>query len=379
MKVIALTRTTSLGPSTRYRIDQYRPRLRERGIEVEMRPLFGPGWFRILERPAGPVRTLSKAVYSLARLAARMAQVRTLRAARPDLVLVEQQLFPYLPAWVESLLWPSRIPTALEFDDAIYLTAGHEQKLQRLCALVDVVIVGNRFLADFARPHARRVAVIPTTVDLRRYATARDLQRARREEADGTFRVAWIGLRYNFPFLETLAVPLARLAADGIDVELRVISSGAPRGGPQWGNVRIVHRPWSEETEAEELGACDASVMPLPDSEWARGKCGLKVLQSMAAAVPVVCSPVGVNADIVSDHQNGLLADNELAWTRALMELARDLECRKRLGEAGLAAVEASYDLEKGAEKVVEAYGLAAQRAEEGGESLSESAADPRR
>ena len=95
--------------------------------------------------------------------------------------------------------------------------------------------------------------------------------------------------------------------------------------------------------------------------------------------MPVICSPVGVNADIVSDGQSGLLAGDENSWYQALLKLSGDRECRKRLGEAGLAVVETGYDLTLGAEKVMEAYGLTAQRAEEDGDALSDSAADSRR
>ena len=154
MKVLALTRTDSRGPSTRYRIEQYRPLLAARGIEVETRPLFGARWFALLERPAGAGRAVGKALESARQLATRVGQVLAARRSDADLVLVEQQLFPYLPAWVEGLLWPRRQPTALEFDDAIYLTRGHRRKLERLCARAHVVIVGNETLAEFARPHA---------------------------------------------------------------------------------------------------------------------------------------------------------------------------------------------------------------------------------
>ena len=379
MKVVALTRTSTIGPSTRYRIGQYVDTLRRDDIDVRMRPLFGSGWFKLLEWGSGPHTSVCKAAYSLTRLLARVGQVVSARLAPPDLVLVEQQLFPYLPAWIERLLWPRSVPTVLEFDDAIYLTRGHRRKLELLCGLADVVIVGNRFLADFARPHARNVVVIPTTVDVTRYEHACSIQRQRRAEGDDIFRVGWIGLRYNHPFLEELAEPLAHIAASGRPVELRVISSSAPAATERWGEVRIVHRPWDEATEADELGACDVGVMPLPDNEWARGKCALKVLQCMAAAVPVVCSPVGVNAEIVQEGANGLLASDPEAWQRALASLADDAALRARLGDAGLGTVLEAYSLQTGAEKVREAYGLAALRAEGDGESRPSSSAMRRR
>ena len=47
------------------------------------------------------------------------------------------------------------------------------------------------------------------------------------------------------------------------------------------------------------LRALDVGLMPLPDDEWSRGKCGMKALQYMAFGIPPVVSPVGVNATAV--------------------------------------------------------------------------------
>jgi len=184
--------------------------------------------------------------------------------------------------------------------------------------------------------------------------------------------VAWVGLRYNFPFLEPLAGPLARLPGGA---ELRVISSGLPQG-PAFQGLNLVARPWSELSEADEIGACDVGIMPLPDSPWAEGKCALKLLQYMAAGVPVVASPVGVNADIVSHGENGLLASSPAEWAAALADLAADPALRARLGDAGRATVEAGFSLPEGAQALVKAYGFAAGRAD-GGNTTASDASPP--
>lgn len=356
MKVVALTRTSSLGPSTRYRIEQYRPALAAQGIEVETRPLFGRTWFALLETRPAPLRALLKAPYSLGRLLVRVAQARAAGAGDADVVLIEQQLFPYLPRGLEERLWPARKPTILEFDDALWLTPGHAAKLARLCARASLVIAGNEHLAEWARAHARRVVVIPTTVDVGRY-------RQQRRVPDGTLRVGWIGLRYNLPYLAPLAEPLRRLAARGVDCELRVISSGLPEPRSDWQGVRLLHRPWSEAGEAEEIAACDVGVMPLPDNPWAAGKNGLKLLQFMAAERPVVASPVGVNPTIVRNGENGLLAADAAQWEQALHRLHTEAGLAERLGAAGRATVEERYSLTRGARLVAETYRLASSLA----------------
>jgi glycosyltransferase involved in cell wall biosynthesis len=354
LRVLALTRTSRRGPSTRYRIEQYRAALAARGIELQTQPLFGDAWFAILEQPP-LLRELSKAPYSLARLAARVAQARAAARGGHDLLLIEQQLFPYLPWSLERPLWPSKTPVLLEFDDAIWLTRGHEAKLAAECARASLVLVGNDFLREWAARHARRTTVIPTTIDMERYPFTPPPAAAGRP-----LRVGWIGLRYNLEYLAALAGPLRRLKLAGQEVELRVISSGAPRG-PEWQGLRVVHRPWSEAGELAEIQACDLGVMPLPDDDWARGKCGLKLLQFMAAGRPVVASPVGVNARIVKDGENGLLAADGEGWLSALRRLTEP-EFRSRLGAAGRSTVERDYSLSGWASHLAETYRLAATR-----------------
>ena len=353
LKVVALTRTSRRGPSTRYRIEQYRAGLAALGIEVRTLPLFEDRWFEILEIPSKPWRGLLKAGYAARRLLARVAQARAAAAGDADVVLVEQQLFPYLPWALERWLWPSRKPVILEFDDAIFLTRGHASKLARECARAQLVIVGNAFLREFAAPHNPRVVVIPTTVDL---SPAAPPPRA----PDGTLRVGWIGLRYNFAYLRALAAPLARLSASGVPCELRVISSGVPDLGPEADGVRIVHVPWSEATEAAEIADCDVGVMPLPDTPWARGKCALKLLQFMAAGRPVVASPVGCNRELIRDGENGLLAADAAGWEKALRSLHEDPGFARRLGAEGRRTVEAGYSVPSATPRVAETYRLGA-------------------
>src|ERR1041384_2540672 len=62
-----------------------------------------------------------------------------------------------------------------------------------------------------------------------------------------------------------------------------------------------------------------------------RGKCGLKALQYMALGIPTVCSPVGVNSQIIQDGENGCLAAAEDEWVETLAPLLKSPASRKRL------------------------------------------------
>ena len=104
--------------------------------------------------------------------------------------------------------------------------------------------------------------------------------------------------------------------------------------------------PWTAEREAEELGDCHAGIMPLPDDEITRGKCGLKALQYMATGRAVVASPVGVNTEIIRDGENGMLASSTDEFVAALMELAHNAGLRHQLGANARKTIEQRYSAE---------------------------------
>lgn len=105
--------------------------------------------------------------------------------------------------------------------------------------------------------------------------------------------------------------------------------------------VEFIH--WNRETEIEDLSAIHIGIMPLPDDDWARGKCGFKGLQYMALGIPAVMSPVGVNSEIIIDGENGFLANSQQEWFSKICLLIEDASLRERLGKAGRKTIEEKY------------------------------------
>ncbi|RJO71909.1 MAG: glycosyltransferase [Myxococcales bacterium] len=344
-RVLLFTKGVAVNPASRYRFLQYIPYLQKAGLDVEARPLFNEAYYRLGAEASPPIRLAKKTLLSAMALARRLIDLP--EARRADLVVVENQLFPYEQGLLEALLFAFGRRTLFEFDDAIYLTPLHAGKLKRVLKRAGHVIAGNDELAAFARQVSSRVSVVPTVVDMDKYPETpyppADVRRP--------FRIGWIGLPITLPYLDLAARPLARLAAERA-VELVVISSRepAPPGVP----VRFVN--WSEENEAEELAALDVGIMPLPDDPWTRGKCGLKLLQYMAAGRAAVASPVGVNPKIVAHGENGFLASTEDQWFQALRKLADDRGLAARLGRAARRAAAEHYSLQVWGPRVAELY-----------------------
>ena len=344
MKLIYFTKTSFIGPSSRYRIYQYMLYLKEAGIEVTVSPLFKEGWFRILDLRQRPLRAAAKTIYALTRLFVRIWHL--LRVGSYDLYVFEHQAFPYVPALLERIAKRINPNMILEFDDAIFLTFLHRRKLPRLIKMSKHVIVGNHFLKDYAIQFNPNVTVIPTVVDTERYKQKEDYRTQRQ------VTIGWIGLAYNLPYVQRLEGIFQKLKAEVGDFIFTVICSK----GLIMDGVESVFKPWSYDNEVEDIRSLDIGIMPLVDDEWAKGKCGLKLLQYMACGVPVVASPVGVNKEIIRDGENGFLAATDEEWLGKLAILAGDDELRRKLGKKGREMVQGRFSLNVWGPKVASLY-----------------------
>jgi glycosyltransferase involved in cell wall biosynthesis len=348
MKVVYFAKTSAHGPSSRYRIYQYLPFLRRRGIPTHVYPLFGSWYFAMLTWRPVWLRTLGKSVYTVLRFLARAVNLLAVRNG--DLVVIEGQLFPYVPPLVEKAI-SLRNRIILELDDAIYLTPGHGRKIPALLRLSSAAIVGNPTLAKYASVHSSNVSIVPTVVDTDRFRPAAANPAM---PTDRPVTVVWIGLAYNFAYIKML-VPVLHELEKEYRIVLRIVSSSPP----VLPGVTMDFRRWSYESEVQDLQTADIGVMPLFDDEWARGKCGLKLLQYMAVGLPALASPVGVNRDIVRHGENGFLAATEEEWHRHLAALCRSSELRRRIGEAARATVHAQYSLTYWGPALAERYAAA--------------------
>lgn len=337
LRVLALVPyPTGRVPGQRYRIEQWAPLLREEGIDVTFAPFLSSRGMDVLYRRG---HTWTKVRETARGYLLRLGEV--LRPGSHDVAYVYREAALLGPPWIERLV-SRKLPLVYDFDDAIYLpsTSGANawaavlkspRKAAALCRLARHVTVGNETLAAFAAPLSRAVTIIPSTIDTAVYTV-------RHRAPNPRPVVGWTGSVTTVPHIRTLAPVLARLRSL-VDHEVRVIGGERvelPGLDASW-------VPWRAETEVEDLRPLDVGLMPLPDDEWSRGKCGMKALQYMALGIPPVVSPVGVNATIVRDGENGFHARTEDEWVEKIALLLRDPELRARLGAEARRTVEETY------------------------------------
>jgi glycosyltransferase involved in cell wall biosynthesis len=277
----------------------------------------------------------------------RIGQLHAVRQV--DVVILQRKL---LPIWQLTLLRRSARRLVYDLDDAVFQRDSYHRKgptstvrTARFWATVyaaDAIIAGNDFLREAAAAYVEpdRVHVIPTCLEPSWYRPT-DHRHVGFDGRNRGARLAWIGQRSTLPSLQRAREHLVAAARRVPGLQLRLICDRAIELPP----LRIALRPWSSSTEASELADCDIGIHWLPDDSWSRGKCGLKVLQYMAAGLPVVANPVGINRELVVDGQTGLLASTPHEWAKAIARLAADPALRERLGSAGRRMVEQGYSV----------------------------------
>jgi len=344
-RILFLPRYDALAASCRHRVIQYLPYLQGHGFDCTVAPFFSNAYVSRL------VRHGNKSPAELVRASARRLTA-LLTAHRYDLVVIHIELFPYLPPIAESLLSSSGIPFVLDFDDAFFHRyEQHPRRLARwllkdkICQIIKKArlnMAGSTYLAEYARACGGRTEVVPTVVDLARYPVSA-VQRNHSE-----IRIGWIGTPSTTQHLQSVIPELSEFnRAYGA----RVLAIGARQFDA--GDVPIEWVEWQEGTEVEQLARADVGIMPLPDTLWARGKCGFKLIQSMACWKPVVASPVGANLEIVDPGRCGFLAAAG-QWREVLSRLAVNVELRERMGQEARRIVERRYALDVWAPRVAE-------------------------
>ncbi len=264
-------------------------------------------------------------------------------------ILHRKMLDPYeTRALQKGIRPPGRI--IMDIDDA---TMYHETELgmvarrrldrrfEATVGIVDVVCAGNEYLADIFRKRGRTVRIVPSVVAPENFLV-------KHHEASGGVRLVWIGSSSTLKYLEEAMGVLGEEnggAASRVKGLSLVVICDRP---PASATLPVEFQKWSEETEAGALAMGDIGIAPTPENRWTLGKCGFKIVQYMAAGLPVVASPVGMNVDLVNGGGAcGLLPGRWEEWPEAIERLAKNVTLRREMGAAGRKRVEEELCVEK--------------------------------
>lgn len=352
MRVLAVVPSIcDTSPGQRFRIEQWDPILRENGVEITYAPFETDELRAVLHQPGnvmGKIRAVSR------NFGLRRAELLSVKDF--DLVYLFREAALLGPPWFERKIARSGVPIVFDFDDAIFVSYKSPSngylsylkfpgKTAEICRLSAHVMAGNEYLADYAREYNKNVTIIPTTIDTDKYTLRDD------PGEPETVTIGWSGSFSTIQHLDTIRDVLRELATTEKFL-LRVIGTPAYKID----GVDTEAMQWRLASELDDLRQIDIGLMPLPDENWSRGKCGLKALQYMALGIPTICSPVGVNSTIIKDGENGFLAAGKDEWIEKLKMLIHSAKLRRKIGVAGRETVEKEYSAKVVAPLVLEVF-----------------------
>lgn len=338
-------------PSQRYRFEQYIPFLETQGYSFQFSYLlnerddtlfYSKGHF------AKKVFILFKSV---------LIRIKDwLNFKKFDIIFIQREASFLGTSFFEKRAYRSSATVIFDFDDSIWMadtSPGNKkwewikkpEKFFTNIVSAHGVIAGNDYLANKARPFNKNTTVIPTTIDTQVHIPKPELRNK------GTVCIGWSGSISTVKHFEMLVPVLVKLKNKfGPVIKLKLLGDVYYKNS----KLEVEAIAWSEKTEVNELNTFDIGIMPLPDDEWAQGKCGLKGLSYMACGIPTIMSPVGVNKQIISHENNGFLAGTEEEWFNCLCQLIENSELRKQMGNEGRKTVFDKFSVEANKNKYLD-------------------------
>jgi hypothetical protein len=200
-------------------------------------------------------------------------------------------------------------------------------RLKWILQKCDVAIVSGNELAEFARPCAADVRVLPSVVE----NVAPEPSTPSSPPVIG-----WAGAPENQRYLRDIEPALMRLQGERREVEVWIITSRLMDPVPKF---KYRHIPWSLDAEREWIPQFTVGVAPLRDDPWCRAKMNFKALVYLSYGVPAVISPVGFPMEKFAEGRSILAARTGEDWYRLLKEVIDDPDRRTNLAREGIAIV----------------------------------------
>lgn len=321
-------------PSQRFRFEQYFESLKEQGHSYQVQSFLDAHNWRLFGQVGYP---LLKSVSLIKGLTRRLLVLPGLFFF--DIVFIHREAAPLGPPvfeWLIAKLFRKKI--IYDFDDALWLTDRAREtfwlktikwrsKVKNICRWSHKVSCGNDFLCRYSRQFNKSVTYNPTTIDIE---SLHNPDRIIKTRSNGII-IGWTGSHSTLKYLKNIENILKDIEGDFPLVKFMVIADQKP----ELNLKALIYKSWSMETEIEDLVQFDIGIMPLPDNEWSKGKCGFKALQYMALQIPTIASPVGVNSSLINHSVNGFLASSPAEWKKYLSLLIENKDLRIEVGKRG--------------------------------------------
>ena len=350
MKILALTKYSYSGASSRYRFYNYRECFEEKDIDLILEPFFSNFYLSSVSK----IKKIYIVIFSYFKRFFLLLTILIFKN-RYKIILIEYELFPYFPPIFEYLLKRRGIKYIVDYDDAIFhkydssknifIKLFFKNKIARVMSYASSVIVCNEYLEDYAKKYNCNTLKLPTVVLLDKYKEImKDLKKD-----NSTFTIGWIGSKTTSKYILEILPVMQKFSNKYRDVEFNLV--GFDKTICLDKNINVIR--WEEETEIKNILNFDVGIMPLDNSLWSRGKCAFKLVQYMSCKKPVIASSVGMNCSIVKNGENGFLVNSLDEWFQAFEELYKNKLLREDMAHKNFIKIENSFNHSKNCIKYI--------------------------
>ncbi len=320
-------------PSSRIRGIQYIPFLEKAGYKVKWIP-------RIPPKPKNSFERFI--IFPFWKRGLSLLRIYHLIFSKPDYFFI-QKIF--VSEWLLKRAKNGNSKIIFDFDDAIYLDKNNSNAKDRTTIMLkyaNKVIVSNNTLADYCNKMEISTSIITTPIDIHRVFPNKITK-------NKIFTIGWLGSFWTTPYLKLIEESLQTLAQK---YQFRLLLVGADKSYKIEG-VNTEHLKWEFDKEPEYLNLFDIGIMPLSRDEYSEAKGGYKLLMYMAAGIPQIASPIGINKDIIIHNQTGFLAKNTQEWIDSLSFFIENPEKCSMFGTESRKLAESKYSREVCFEKML--------------------------
>lgn len=351
MKILFLPKYSYSGASSRYRTHQFIPFFRKEGIICDVKSFFDDEH----------INTINKSMrgLSLRLLFFILRRIKILlKVKKYDLLFIEKEIIPYFPPIIEFILQLFGVKYILDYDDAIFHNYNKtknifiriflKNKINSIIKKASYIIVGNTYLENYALKFNKRVAKIPTVIDLNKYKLDTEIKK------NEGFIIGWVGSYYSSKYFVSIIEAL-QLFEKKYKCEIRLIGFNKNLLTKDI-KLPINVIKWNKYSEIKEIQKFTVGIAPLLDSPFARGKCAFKSVQYMACKLPVITTPIGANGEIIKHNINGFYANTKEEWFKYIEYLYQNPDVVNEFGERNRKLIEKEYSVQSKLKQYIEIF-----------------------
>ena len=318
-----------VAPSQRLKFEQYYQTFGDHGWEVHVFPFQTRRFWDIVYQKN---RIIEKIIWTLFGYWNRIKLLFQLR--KFDIVYIHLFVTPFGSPVLEWLYVVIAKGIVYDIDDLVYMGSTSEsnqwisklkgkQKPIFLMKRANYVVTTTPYLVDFCSKYNDRVIGIPPSLDQNLIYPMIKMESDR-------LVIGWSGSHSTLKYLAIAEVALRRIASK-YEIDFLVF------GDQDYtlDGVNVIAKSWDVSEENRIFNMIDIAIYPQEKEIWSEGKYGGKMIQYLAAGLPMVISNSNsLIPKVLKNNENAIIVDNSTEeWEVAIELLIQDVELRNKISK----------------------------------------------